>query len=267
MAKISEETRLHFNEAVQPYKDKINVTLEKEKTMLNAMHQGDLDLGYKKLLLCEDMIYVASLYIAQNSLSLKLMEVKNNDALNDARKILYKAIIYLEETVTNVIDISYADLTENYDLIKNIGIDKRYLIIRKLGLAIRILKDAFGDNSKWKWSFVELEGRFTTVTKNLIDMRDASKDYFDPRSEHYETTVLYIRLITKLLNDAATGYRDRYELSTRRIDDMRDAIKYLLALRRLYIVLGNSEQSEEIKKKAVVWKEKMDADHKKGLSN
>ncbi len=267
MAKISEETRLHFNEAIQPYKDKITVTLEKEKTMLNGMHQGDVDLGYKKLLLCEDMIYVASLYIAQNSLSLKLMEVKNNDALNDARKILYKAIIYLEETVTNIIDISYVELSDKYDLIKNIGIDKRYLIIRKLGFSIRILKDAFGDNSKWKWSFVELEGRFTTVAKNLIDMREASKDYFDPRAEHYETTVLYIRLMTKLLNNTATAYRDKYELSTRRIDDMRDAIKYLLALRRLYIVLGNSEQAEEIKKKAVVWKEKMDADHKKGLSN
>ncbi|MCQ2582435.1 MAG: hypothetical protein MJ160_00870 [Treponema sp.] len=267
MAKISEETRLHFSEAIQPFKDKITQTLEKEKTMLNGMHTGDQDLSIKKLLLCEDMIYVSSLYIAQNSLSMKLMEVKNNDALNEARKILYKAIIYLEDVVTNFIDVSYADLTKNQETITNINIEKRYLIIRKLGLSIRILKDAFGDNSKWKWSFVELEGRFTTVAKNLIDMKEASKDYFDPRSEHYETTVLYIRLITKLLNSAATGYRDRYELSTRRIDDMRDAIKYLLALRKLYIVLGNSEQAEEVKKKAIVWKDKMDADQKKGLSN
>lgn len=267
MAKISEETRLHFSEAIQPYKDKINVTLEKEKTMLNGMHDGDVDLSYKKILLCEDMIYVASLFIAQNSLSLKLMEVKNNDALNDARKILYKAIIYLEEIVTNFIDVPYGDLTDKQESISNIQIEKRYLIIRKLGLAIRILKDAFGDNSKWKWSFVELEGRFTTVAKNFIDMKEAAKDYFDPRSPHYETTVLYIRLVLKILNNSATSYRDRYELSTRRIDDMRDAIKYLLALRRVYIVLGNSEQAEEIKKKAVVWKEKMDADHKKGLSN
>lgn len=267
MAKISEETRLHFQEAILPYKNKIQQTLEKEKTMLNAMHPGDQDLNFKKLLLCEDMIYVSSLYVAQNSLSVKLMEVKNNDALNDARKILYKAIIYLEDVVTNFIDVSYADLQKNHDSITNVSIDKRYLIVRKLGLSIKILKDSFGDNSKWKWSFVELEGRFTTIAKNLIDMREASKDYFDPRAENYETTVLYIRMIIKLLNNSATGYRDRYELSTRRIDDMRDAIKYLLALRKLYIVLGNSEQAEEVKKKAIVWKDKMDADQKKGLSN
>ncbi len=267
MSKISEETRLHFSEVIQPYKGKITATLEKEKTMLNGMHKGDIDYENKKLLLCEDMIYAASLYMAQNSLSLRLMEVKNNDALNDARKLLYKAIIYLEEIVSDTIDIPYADLMPLLEPIHNVPIIRRYTIIRKLGLAITMLKDAFGDNSKWKWSFVELEGRFATVSKNLIDMKAAYKDYFDPNSPDYETTVLYIRMIQKQLNDSATAYRDKYELSTRRIDDMRNAIKYLLALRKLYIAITDSNQAEEVKKKAVVWKDKMDADHKAGLSN
>ena len=139
--------------------------------------------------------------------------------------------------------------------------------MRKLGLEIQILKDAFGDNSKWKWSFIELEGRFATVSKNLIDMKTAGKDFFDPRAQDYETTVLYVRMVQKLLDKAANGYRDRYELSTRRIDDMRDAIKYLLALRKLYIVIGRTNEAEEVKKKAMVWKDKMDSDQKKGLSN
>lgn len=266
MAKISEETRLHFQETIQPYKDKITATLEKEKTMLNGMHEGDMDLENKKLLLCDDMIYVASLFMAQNSMSWKLMEVKNNDALNDARKILYKAIIYLEEIVTDTIDIPYSDLIPYHERIQNVTIARRYTLIRKLGLAISMLKDAFGDNSKWKWSFVEIDGRFATVAKNLIDMKESMKDYFDPRSENYEMTVLYIRLITKMLNDSAASYRDKYELSTRRIDDMRNGIKYLLALRKLYIAIGDATQAEEVKKKAVVWKDKMDADHKAGLS-
>ncbi len=235
--------------------------------MLNGMHKGDIDYEKKKLLLCEDMIYAASLYMAQNSLSLRLMEVKNNDALNDARKLLYKAIIYLEEIVSDTIDVPYADLTPLLEPIHNVPIVRRYTIIRKLGLAITMLKDAFGDNSKWKWSFVELEGRFATVSKNFIDMKACVKDYFDPSCADYETTVLYIRMIQKQLNDSATAYRDKYELSTRRIDDMRNAIKYLLALRKLYIAIGDANQAEEVKKKAVVWKDKMDADHKAGLSN
>ena len=267
MSKVSEEARLQFGEAIQPYKGKITVTLEKEKTMLGGMHKGDIDYENKKLLLCEDMIYAASLYMAQNTLSLKLLDVKNNDALNDARKLLYKAIIYLEEIVSDTIDVPYADLTPLLEPIHNVPIIRRYTIIRKLGLAITLLKEAFGDNSKWKWSFIELEGRFATVTKNLIDMKTAGKDFFDPRAENYETTVLYVRMVQKLLDKAANGYRDRYELSTRRIDDMRDAIKYLLALRKMYIVIGRTNEAEEIKKKAVVWKDKMDSDQKKGLSN
>lgn len=267
MAKVSEEARLHFNEVIIPYKEKINATLAKEKTMLNGMHDGDIDLENKKLVLCEDMIYVASLYMAQNELSLKVLEVKNNDALNDARKILYKAIIYLEEIVSATIDIPYSDLMKYHEKIPNVPIHRRYTIITKLGLSINMLKDAFGDNSKWKWSFVEIDGRFATVAKNFIDMKAAGKEYFDPNCQNYETTVLYIRLIIKVLQDSASAYRDKYELSTRRIDDMRNAIKYLLALRKLYIALGQTEQSEEVKKKAVVWKDKMDSDAKNGLSN
>lgn len=130
-----------------------------------------------------------------------------------------------------------------------------------------MLKEAFGDNSKWKFSLVELEGRFATVAKNFIDMRASVKDYFDHSSENYETTAHYMMMVEKLLNNSATAYRDKYETSSRRIDDMRNAIKYLLALRKYYIAIGKTDQADEVKRKALVWKDKMDSDHKNGLSN
>ncbi|MBQ5473001.1 MAG: hypothetical protein IIT58_13500 [Treponema sp.] len=264
MAKISETTRLEFAETIKPYQSKITATLGKEKTVLNSINGGASDAPYKKLMLCDDMIYVASLYMAQNSLSLKILGVKNNDALNEARKILYKAIIYLEELVTNVIDIPYSDLVKNHETIQDKPIAERYYLIRKLGLAINLLEIAFGDNSKWKWSFVELKGRYAVVAKNLIDMRNSVKAYFDPNNEDYETTVLYVRLIIKQLEASAAGYRDKYEVSTRRLDDMRNAIKFLLARHKLAIAIGDKTNAEEIKKKALVWKDKMDADQKAG---
>ncbi|MDY2842560.1 MAG: hypothetical protein SOT81_01040, partial [Treponema sp.] len=79
-------------------------------------------------------------------------------------------------------------------------------------------------------------------------------------------TVLYIRLVKKLLFQSATGYRDRYELSTHRIDDMRLAIGYLSAQRRVELIMGNAEEGEEIKKKAVVWHDKLLGDQKSGLA-
>jgi len=264
MAKISETTRLEFAETIKPYQSKITATLGKEKTVLNSINGGAPDSPYKKIMLCDDMIYVSSLYMAQNSLSLKILGVKNNDALNEARKILYKAIIYLEELVTNFIDVPYADLAKNHEAIKETSIQDRFYLIRKLGLSINLLEIAFGDNSKWKWSFVELKGRYAVVAKNLIDMRSSVKAYFDPNNEDYETTILYIRLITKLLDSSAAGYRDKYEVSTRRLDDMRNAIKFLLARHKLAIAIGDKTNAEEIKKKALVWRDKMDADQKAG---
>lgn len=266
MAKISESTRLEFAETIKPYQSKILAILAKEKTTLNSINGNAPDSCYKKLMLCDDMIYVSSLYMAQNSLSLKILEVKNNDALNEARKILYKAIIYLEELVTNFIDVPYSELAKYHENIKDKTIQERYYLIRKLGLAITLLEDAFGDNSKWKWSFVELKGRFAVVAKNLIDMRSAVKSYLNPNDENYETTVLYIRLIGKLLDASSAGYRDKYELSTRRIDDMRNAIKFLLARHKLALAIGDKNYAEEVKKKAIVWKEKMDSDQKSGSS-
>ena len=208
MAKITEESREQFNTEADHYKKRIDESLEKEKNMLTVMKSDSVGVEYKKLILAEEMIYVATLYVQINGSSLKILGVKNNDALNDARKILYKAIIYLEEIVTNSINIAYSELSDQMEAIKNTPIQKRYQLMQKLGLAIQMVIDGFGDNSKWKWSFVELQGRFAVVAKNLLDMKAAVKDYFDPNSPNYDSTVIYVRLVKKLVDDSATAYRD-----------------------------------------------------------
>lgn len=267
MAKITNDEREQFNYETSGYKNRINECLEKEKKILEVIKGNSAGVEYQKMLLAEENIYIATLYIAINGTSLKILGVKNNDALNDARKMLYKAIIYLEEIVTNSINIAYSELQEQLASIANTSIQKRYQLVQKLGLAIQMVIDGFGDNSKWKWSFVELHGRFAVVAKNMLDMKTAVKDYFDPNSPDYETTVLYIRFVKKLLDESATAYRDRYELSTRRIDDINAGINFLLALRRISVALGNSEEAEEIKRKAITWKKLMEADQKSGKSN
>ena len=267
MAKLTEQNRDLFAAKMQPYKDNIDNICEKEKNMLAVMAKDKTGLSYKRVLLAEQMIYVTTLYVHINNLSVEILSIKNTDALNEARKTLYKAIIYLEETVTDFIDAPFADYEDKVAEIANIPLAKRYELSRKLGLAIRLVMDGYGDNTKWRWTFIELNGRFATVAKNMIDMKAATKIYFDPRNPDYDTVVYYLRLIKKLLGESAAGYRDRYELSTRRLDDIRLGINYLIGLRRIQIALNESAEAEETKKKAIVWKAKMDADQKKGRSN
>lgn len=266
MAAITKEMREDFAASCKAYQTKITTAVNTEKTLLLQAKTDAVNAAYKKIALCELMISEASYYMAENSLSLSIMNVRNNDMLNEARKILYKAIIYLEEIVTNIIDMPYADLVKNYDSIKNFPLKSRFELITKLGFLIECLEDAFGDNSKWKWSFVELKGRYAVVAKNFIDMRSAAKAFLDPGNADYEIATLYLRKLITCIDTTATGYRDKYEISTKRIDDMKNAIRFLLARNKLAIALNDAKGAEEAKSKAVVWNNRLKSDQKKGVT-
>ena len=263
MAKITAESREAFTQESAKYKELIKGVFAKEKEIKAELLKDKTDEAAKKLQFADLMLYAVTLYITINNLSVEMLGVKNEENLNEGRKTIYKAIIYLEELVSNIIDATSDDLKEYWEKLEGIPIDKRYYLSRKLGLAIELIMDAYGDNTKWKWSFVELQGRFITVSKNMLNMTEASKDYFDGRAENHDVSVYYMRMLKTRLLKSAEGYRDRYELSTRRADDMRSGIQYLLAYRRLLIILGDANEAEEVKKKAQVWKDKMEADIKK----
>ncbi len=263
MGKVSDVYRQIYSEKVSVYQQQIDALLTKEKNVLELLAKDPEGASYKRLLLVDEMLFLSTLYLAKHSLSVAVLNVKNEDALNDARKTLYKAVIYLEEVVTNYIDAPFSDYEDKVDMIANLPESKRYYLIRKMGLAIQMIIEAYGDNTKWRWTFVELEARFATVAKNILDLKKASKDGLDPHSEDYDETVYHLRLVKKLLAQAADRYREKYELSTGRIDDFRLAINYLLALRRIHIILNEREAAEEAKRKSEIWKEKMEKDHKK----
>lgn len=263
MAKVTESARQVYAERVATYQQQIDALLIREKNMVNMIEKDSNGASYKRLMLTDEMLFLTTLFLAKHYLSVSELGVKNEDALNDARKTLYKAVIYLEEVVTNYIDAAFSEYEDKVMEIRNLPEAKRYYLIRKLGLAIRLVVDAYGDNTKWRWTFVELEARFAAVAKNILDLKAASKNGLDPHSPEYDDTVYHLRLVKRLLQQAADRYREKYELSTGRIDDFRLAINYLLALRRIHIILGESSEAEEIKRKAGIWKEKMEKDHKK----
>lgn len=256
------ERKAEFNETIKPVKALIDKSFKKEKDILAEIRKNSDGMEYKKISLAEEMIYVTTLYLSINTISLKILNLKNNDALNDARKIIYKAIIYIEEVVTNIVDCSFSEIAPKLEKINEYKIDKRFYLVRKIGLVIQMLSDALGENSKWRWSFVELRARFAAVAKNLLDWKAAGKDFYEPSSPDYDNTVFYVRLVKQLLEKSASDYREKYELVGNSDADMQMAINFLVSLRRIAIVLGNGDEAEEIKKKALVWKTKMESDQK-----
>ena len=109
---------------------------------------------------------------------------------------------------------------------------------------------------------MEIEGRYATIVKNLLDLKHLTAG-LDPRADFYSERNAHLRITKQLLEQSANRYREKYELSTLRIDDFKLAISYLSALRRLHIVLGEVEESEVVRKKIDVWRAKMESDSKK----
>ncbi|MDR0386937.1 MAG: hypothetical protein LBH57_02760 [Treponema sp.] len=262
MAKVSDQDRRLYFEKIAPYRTEIEAILKREKKQLPIIQQNPVNAAFKRLALVDDMLNLTSYYIILNGVSVAVLKVKNEDALNDARKSLYKSIIYLEQVVTGLVDAGFSEYEDKMAEIASMDSAQRYFLVRKLGLAIQLLENAYGDNTKWRWSFVEIEGRYAAVTKNLLDMKNAVTNT-DPRSPNYEPSMYHLRLVRRLLSQAADRYRERYEMSTTRIEDYQMGIDFLGALKRILAVMGDREEAEAVRRKIEIWHTKLELDIRK----
>ena len=262
MKKPSDEARHRYTEYIKDYKNNIESILEKERKTKEQIAKTPAEANYEKLTLADDNLNIVANYLLMSSLSMSFLGVKNELYLSEARKCIYKALVYLEEIVSAVIDAPFSEYEAGLETISNFSDEERYNLVRKLGFTIDSLEEGYGENSKWKWSFVELEGRFAAVTKNLLNLKTFVGS-MDPRSEWYSARMSHLSLAKELLQQAADRYREKYELSTLRIDDIKVGILFLTAVRRLHIVLGEGDHADVVKKKAEIWRTKMENDLKK----
>ena len=262
MAKVSDLDRRLYHEKVRQFVSMTKALLDTEKKLLAEARKNTPNAPVQKLVLTDEMLNLASNYMAINGISQSVLKSKNEEALNEARKSLYKAVIYLEEVVSNSIDAPFSDYEEKQLAIDSFDPNQRYGLICKMGIAIDMIELAYGDNSKWRWTFVDLEGRFAAVAKNIINFKNVYSNS-SPESPYYESSVYHLRLVKRILAQAADRCREKYELSTGQVSDFKTGINFLGALRRIHIVLSESEESNEIKKKLAIWSTKLETDLKK----
>jgi len=262
MKKPSEEARRRYAEYIQEYKTFIAGAQERERAAKASPAADGEGIAMQKLALAGDNLDVVAHYLMMNSLSVSLLGIKNEAFLNEARKSCYKAVIWLEEVVTPLVDAPFSEYEGALAVIEGFSDASRFELVRKLGFAIDAIEEGFGDNSKWKWSFVELEGRFAAVTRNLLNLKTLLAGR-DPRIEGYTARLAHLGLARELLQQSADRYRQKYEIGNLRVDDIKAGINFLAALRRMHVVLGEGEQAEVVRKKAEIWKAKMENDLRK----
>lgn len=262
MAKISQAARDQYAERVREYKQSTEQLLHHEKTVLAAIEKDRTGSEYKKVELADERMNLASLYLLMNRLSISLLGVKNDAFLNDARRSCYQGVIYLEDVVSNIVDGAFSDYSDRLAAIESLPDEQRYRLSQKMGFTIQSVEEEFGEKTKWRWSFVELEGRFATVTKNLMNLKTMIAG-LDPRIAGYEARLELLQFVKDLLQRSADRYREKYELATSRIDDFKQAIGFLSALKRIHTVMGETNHADAAKKKIEVWRAKMEDDERK----
>ena len=283
MEKISSEAKKRYAERIKEYRERIDVITVKNKQLeeqiaktsksqglTSGQYRGDqfTDLDALKEVnsirfeLADHYLNIVSYYNLMNALSLSLLGIKNESFLNDGRKSCYRSIIYMEEIVSPYIDAPFSDYQQGAESLESFDDKSKYHFIRKLGFAIDSVIEDFGSGSKWKWSFVELQGRYAALAKNLLNLKTFIMQ-LDPRIEGYSERLAHLQLVKKLLQQSADRYREKYELSTQRLDDIKKAILFLAAIKRLHTLLGEVEEAEVLKKKMEIWKTKMEDDQKR----
>ncbi len=265
MEKISAEAKKRYAEKIREYKNEIEAIQYRSKELdmsIQKAEQASENDSYKRFDLAGEYLDLVSYYILMSSLSLSLLGIKNEGHLNEARKCCYNSIICLEKIVSSYLDVPFSEYEEKLASIQEFDDKKKYNLAKKLGFSIDSVVAGFGENSKWKWSFVELEGRYAIITKNMINLKTFISR-LDPRVEGYSERLNHLNLCKRLLQQSSDRYREKYELSTLRLDDIKQAILFLSTLRRLHILLGETDESEVVKKKIDIWKTKMESDQKR----
>jgi hypothetical protein len=257
----------YYLDKCKPFQAVIGGLLQKESEILDASRSDPANAAGKLFGLSDEMLNLASYYFIFNSLSLTILKNRSEEALNEARKTIYKAVIYLESNVTGRVSASYSEYeVHTKGLAGVVDAQSRLNMVKKLGFAIDLLEEAYGSNSKWKWSFVELEGRFAAVAKNMLELSSIVAS-LDPRSDAYEPTTRHLAIVKRLLADVSAQYRDRHNLFTKRVEDLQTARNFLDALRYLHTTLGESAEADIVKKQSDLFEARINSELEKMANN
>lgn len=260
--KISAAKKAEFAERTKDIKAKIDEMNKQTQQMLKDIAKGDALANYKRLALANFYLTMIALYVRLSDISLEILGIKNESYLENARKLCYKVLSALEEIVGRHIDAPLTENKEQLATISQLDDRKRLKLIQKVADAITTVEERFGPNSKWKWSFVDLEARAAAVCKNLTDFKRIQESN-DPRIEGFPDRMDLLRFIKTYMRKAADRVREKYEVATHDFGEMKKAIQYLQGLLRIATIFSTgSNEVDNLRKNIKIWEEKLEQDEK-----
>ena len=260
--KISTEKKLQYQQMQKEFKARLpEIMVRMQRLEKDNKEEEDKEIIYYR------NIAISNLYLDAVEVYCNMIKSYNdfNNKVNEtdlkeARELYFKALVSLENVVGKYVSIT---LTENVELLESIhrlNPKRKLMLIRKFENRLRLLEECYGDMQKYKWHLVEMEGRFTTVAKNLMNFKELQVG--DPRIPYYAENQALLTQIKQYLRKTSEKYRDKYNQTNKEAADMKRAIAYQEALKSICMVLGNPQETENAKKVIDSWNAILDKEEK-----
>ena len=259
--RIDESKKKVYQTLSQPIKDEIEALKKKIQELELGSLRGEAEImKYKPFLIANYYVDIALRLMKMNNLSIKVMDLKQGEVLENARKNIYTAISVLEKLVGSEVDNDLSGSDERLKGTEKMTPYRKLFLFKRIELALKLLQEYLEDDPKFKYKILEMFSKFAVVVKNSINFKEfTSMSPMDPNYRYYNELVTYAK---ELLRKCADEYREKYEVSGHEVSDMRKAQEYLKALMRINNILGYYDESKEIKKIIEKWSSKMEEDLK-----
>jgi hypothetical protein len=244
---ISKAQKAAYNDDIKALKVESDEFEKKAREIASKKKSNSKLEPYYNLEMVNYLLKTIDIYIKMNDLSLNMLGIKNNKSLDMAKSNFSKILQLMKEIVGD--DVDRESLKENEEYLANIvQLNPRHLndLSNRLNDMLFTLKNTMGEDSKWKWLFVELQAKVAVIIRNLVNFSDILK-YRDPREEFFRTRIEHMRLAKDSLEEAAKQYRTKYELSSKSREDLKKSIELLEALRKVHVVMGESGEADKLK--------------------
>jgi hypothetical protein len=215
---ISKEEKSRFNEASKSDKDQI-IYFEKMIKDLSVKKRKFINISsYYNLEIMNIYLELIQLYLHVSDLSNEIMGIKDSANQEKARKSFGNAILLIEEIVGNQIDRPLVENKEYLKKLDRINIRQTLEICKKLTFVFETLVDNYGENSKYKWSFIDLQVRLANVIKNMVNFSEIEQyRRFDSNSLRTERIFYgYVKILLKM-RQKTQGQSMNYRLWRRSI--------------------------------------------------
>lgn len=261
MGTLSKAEKAAYNDEIKDIKREVEQIKKSLSEAMSKKKKHPAVAGYYNFELASHEMDAIDSFLKMNDLSVEMLGIKNNSYLENARKQFYLVLQHLEEVVGDDIDRTLKENDEYLARVSRINPSQMLNFVQRMHNLLVKLKNKFGQDSKWKWSFVELQARAAVITRNIISFSDVAK-LRDPRTEFFHDRRELMQLCKESLTEAAKQYRTKYEMAGKAREDLTESMNYLAALRKIHVLFGEDTEATKLKNIIDAAKMALEADDK-----